>query len=113
MSSLAVDRNSLASLKGKTVLITGGSSGFGLETAKLLLSISSSNKIVLLDRDVLPSPFSVPSDRVLFQQCDVTSWNAQREAFDQAIRKFGRIDAVFVNAGSNICRYSVTDPARL
>ncbi|KAI7115014.1 hypothetical protein KC352_g34473, partial [Hortaea werneckii] len=43
------------------------------------------------------------STRFLYVQCDITSWQSQRDAFSTAANHFGRLDArldaVFVNAG--------------
>jgi len=94
-----VDPSSLKNLHNKTVVITGGSSGIGLATANLVASLSPQNRIAILDRDHPPASFKVPSERFLFQKCDITSWPAQRSAFENTISKFGRIDCVFVNAG--------------
>jgi NAD(P)-dependent dehydrogenase (short-subunit alcohol dehydrogenase family) len=84
-------------------LITGGAAGIGLQSALLLHDISQTNKIVLLDRQK-PNPEQAPeafikSTRVLALQCDLTDWNSQREAFEVAVQRFGKIDNVFVNAG--------------
>jgi NAD(P)-dependent dehydrogenase (short-subunit alcohol dehydrogenase family) len=98
-STFTVDPSSLSSLRNKTVLITGGSSGIGLATAALIASLDSSNRIAIIDRDPPPSSLNIPSHRLFFRKCDVTKWKAQRSAFEGAIAKFGRLDAVFVNAG--------------
>jgi len=81
------------------VLITGGSSGIGLATAELLSSLSPSNNIIIVDGAPPPSDIKLPSTRLLFQQCDITNWVQQRSAFTAGAKRFGRIDAVFVNAG--------------
>jgi NAD(P)-dependent dehydrogenase (short-subunit alcohol dehydrogenase family) len=97
---------SRSDLKGPTngvTLITGGAAGIGLQTALILHDISSSNRIILLDRQP-PNPQQAPkvfieSNRVLALQCDLTNWQSQREAFEAGIQRFGAIDNVFVNAG--------------
>lgn len=99
--AFSIPRSSLTSPTSSTTLITGGSSGIGLQTALLLHSISTSNNIIVLDRQ---PPSSAPSSltsspRFLFQQCDLTSWPSQRSAFAAGAKKFGSIDNVFVNAG--------------
>lgn len=98
-STFTVDASSLSNLRNKTVLITGGSSGIGLATAALISNVHPSNRIAILDRAPPPSSLNIPSDRLFFGKCDVTDWNAQRSAFEGAIARFGRLDAVFVNAG--------------
>lgn len=94
-----VDPESLTSLENKTVLITGGSSGIGLASAQLIASRSPTNRLIILDRQPPPSHLYSSSPNLLYRQCDITSWRSQREAFEDGYAKFGRIDAVFVNAG--------------
>jgi NAD(P)-dependent dehydrogenase (short-subunit alcohol dehydrogenase family) len=96
-----IDKASLTRLTNKTILITGGSSGIGLATAILLHSLS--NNIVVIDRsapaqNAQTDPL-ISSPRFLLCKCDITSWKAQRAAFQAAVDKFGGIDAVYVNAG--------------
>lgn len=98
-STFTVDPSSLGNLRSKTVLITGGSSGIGLATAALIASLDSSNKIAILDRAPPPQSLGIPSENLFFGQCDVTDWKSQRSAFEGTVAKFGRLDAVFVNAG--------------
>jgi NAD(P)-dependent dehydrogenase (short-subunit alcohol dehydrogenase family) len=99
MSTFTVPPSTLTTLKGKTILITGGSSGIGLSTAELLHSISPTNNLILLDRQPPPSSLTSQKLNLLFHQCDITSWPSQRAGFEAGASKFSRIDAVFVNAG--------------
>jgi len=99
-TTFTVQKGDLQNLKGKHILITGGSSGIGAATALLFHSLSDTNKITIVDRS--PPKKSSPlssSPRVVFQQCDITSWPAQRAAFKASVAKFGAPDAVYVNAG--------------
>ncbi|EEH36398.1 hypothetical protein PAAG_06816 [Paracoccidioides lutzii Pb01] len=103
MTTFTVPKSSLSTLTGKTVLITGGSSGIGLATAELLLSLSPTNNVAILDiqppssTSLVSAPLNV--NRTLFHKCNIASWPEQRAGFAAAISRFGRIDAVFVNAG--------------
>jgi len=101
MSLFQPDPSTLQTLKStpKTILITGGASGIGLATASLLSSLNPSHNLILLDLQPPPPSFSHSPSNTLFQQCDITSWESQRSAFEAAYARFGRIDAVFVNAG--------------
>ncbi|KAF2737347.1 NAD(P)-binding protein [Polyplosphaeria fusca] len=83
----------------KTVVITGGCSGIGLATAKLLSQLNPNHNLVLIDLQSPPSTFSHSPSRLLVHTCNITSWKDQRAGFEAAYAKFGRIDAVFVNAG--------------
>lgn len=99
--TFGISHSELSGPKSSTVLITGGSSGIGLQTTLLLHSVSETNNIIVLDRQ---PPQNAPqsllkSPRFLFQQCDLTSWASQRSGFAAGVQKFGGIDHVFVNAG--------------
>jgi NAD(P)-dependent dehydrogenase (short-subunit alcohol dehydrogenase family) len=98
-ATFTVSSTSLKNIRDKVVLITGGSSGIGLATAILIASLDESNRIAIIDRSPPPSSLSIPSSRLCFHQCDITNWSGQRAGFQAAIDKFGKIDAVFVNAG--------------
>ena len=100
--AFTVDPKALKSPTNSVTLITGGSSGIGLQTAIILHSICPKNRIAVLDRNppVRSAPKSLTeSDRFVYYQCDLTDWAAQREAFQKTVDKFGSIDNVFVNAG--------------
>ena len=83
------------------ILITGASSGIGAETARaaakqgyrLVLAARSQDKLAGL-RDELGG-----ESNVLTVQCDVQSGEDQKNMVSQALETFGRIDAVFANAG--------------
>lgn len=99
MSVYRVSKEELKDFTNKTVLITGGASGIGLATADLIRSISPNNNLILLDR-ASQSPALVHPSNVLYHECDITNWKQQREGFAKGYRRFGRIDAVYVNAGT-------------
>ena len=77
------------------IFITGISSGFGLETAKLL---SQEGHIIYgtIRREVEPLP------KVHYIQLDVRDSEAVKNAVDEIIEKEGRIDVLVNNAGMGI-----------
>jgi NAD(P)-dependent dehydrogenase (short-subunit alcohol dehydrogenase family) len=98
--AFTITREQLTTPTKQTCLVTGGSSGIGLNTAIILHELG--NNVVVVDRSPpIPSaPQSLTSSlRFLFCKCDITSWPSQRGAFQSAHEKFVGIDNVFVNAG--------------
>lgn len=93
-------------VKGKTILITGGASGFGAAFARrwaaagatLILGDISVNPAQTLVRDIRSS---TGNDNVHFVYCDVTDWLSQVHFFKEAVRlsPHGGIDTVVANAG--------------
>jgi NADP-dependent 3-hydroxy acid dehydrogenase YdfG len=87
-------------LDGKVVLITGASSGIGEVTARRL--VEAGGRVVLGARraDRLETlRDELGSDAVAFHATDVTVDEQVRTLVDLAGSAFGRLDAVFANAG--------------
>ncbi len=88
-------------LKGKKVIITGGSGGIGLATAKTFLDLGAAG-IMLVDLhedDLKVAKESLNSDLVHTFAADV-SQATQVEAYtNKAIALMGNIDVLFLNAG--------------
>jgi NAD(P)-dependent dehydrogenase (short-subunit alcohol dehydrogenase family) len=95
---LNLDISSFQSLAGKTIIVTGASSGIGLETAEFFYELGCN--VVFVGGRKRP-PTSVPSDspRILILQCNISSWDSQVDVFVATIAKFGQIDIVCPNAG--------------
>lgn len=83
------------------LLITGASSGIGAATARaasqqgyrLVLAARSEDRLRGLQQEL------GGDTQVLTVQCDVQSGEDQQHMVEQALERFGRIDAVFANAG--------------
>ncbi|KAM0145352.1 hypothetical protein ACHAP3_000479 [Botrytis cinerea] len=72
-----------------------GSSGIGLATIDLLLSLGAS----VVSADINPPPTSVSSPSFFFVQTNVAIWSSLAALFKAAVEKFSHIDYVFANAG--------------
>ncbi|OAP62022.1 hypothetical protein AYL99_04225 [Fonsecaea erecta] len=95
MQYFKVDESELVGLKDKVALVTGGSSGIGLATARLFLDKGARAVVVA---DIQPPPDELGS-RVLYVKTDVASWKDLVNLFQTAIDRYGRMDVVFANAG--------------
>ena len=87
-------------MTNKVFLITGASTGIGEATARR--AVEAGFKVVLAARsteklDRLQAELG--SGHALAITCDVASWQSQQGMVEQAIKRFGRIDVVFANAG--------------
>lgn len=86
-------------LDGKTALITGGTSGIGEATVELF--IAEGAKVVLVGRNADKGAHMVQKlgPNAHFFLADVTREQEIKAAIDETVRKFGRLDALFNNAG--------------
>lgn len=85
----------------RVLLITGASSGIGEATARLaaseglqlVIAARREEKLAALAEDLAKATEIVPV------VCDVTSWEDQQRLVSAGLKRFGRIDGVFANAG--------------
>jgi ribitol 2-dehydrogenase len=87
------------SLSGKSILITGASSGIGKATAKLLAAHGAKLALVARSADRLQAIVKEVGGDALALTCDVTSVDQLQESVKTAIDRFGRLDVLFANAG--------------
>jgi len=88
------------------LLITGASTGIGAQTARraveggyrVALGARSEDKLTAL-ADELGG-----AEKAVAVRCDVTEWEDNERLAAQALEEFGRIDAVFANAGFGATR---------
>lgn len=86
-------------LKGKTAFITGGNSGIGLATAKLFSAEGAQVAITGRDQAKLDSAVAELGPYGFGIKADATDVAQLESAVAQAVKKFGKLDIVFANAG--------------
>lgn len=89
------------------LLITGASKGIGAAAARaaydkgyrLVLMARSKEALASVAANLTKLDGTVSDDRIMCISCDTTDWEQLQEAMAQIIERFGRLDAVFANAG--------------
>lgn len=90
-------------VSGKVVVITGGSSGFGLEAARMLLELGA--KVVITGRDakrLAAAAKDLQSDDLLAVKADACKVADWKKLIDKTIATFGRIDVLVNNHGAGV-----------
>ncbi|KAI1102684.1 short chain dehydrogenase, partial [Jackrogersella minutella] len=92
----------LLSLKGRTIVITGGARGLGLAFALAVAEVGG-NVAVL---DLLDTPhdhfYKIQKEfgvKVELYKADVTNYEQLKQTFDKVVEDFGRIDGLVTAAG--------------
>ncbi|KAF5553678.1 short-chain dehydrogenase reductase sdr [Fusarium mexicanum] len=92
----------LISLKGRTVVITGGGRGLGLAFAFAVAEVGGNVAIIdVLDKphdhfNKLESEFGI---KTKLYKSDVTNYETLKSTFDKIVEDFGRIDGLITAAG--------------
>ena len=86
-------------LKGKRALITGGSSGIGLETAKQFMAEGALVAITARDPKSFERVRQELGDRAVYIASDAADATSQKQLAARIQEGFGKLDILFVNAG--------------
>lgn len=93
----------MISLEGKTVIVTGGSAGIGLEIVQKFYDAGANAAIIDLAASESIAAEAIrrlgDTTRVMFFPADVTCWEDMSLVFTRVRQVFGRIDIVVANAG--------------
>jgi NAD(P)-dependent dehydrogenase (short-subunit alcohol dehydrogenase family) len=91
-------------LTDRTVLVTGGSSGVGLATVRVLLEegarvATCARRLETLEKAL--AEIGAPADRVLALACDIRDHAAVQGVLDHVEARFGGVDGLVNNAGQS------------
>lgn len=100
-------------LKGKTALITGGTSGIGLETAALFIQEGARVAVTGRDLNRIDDIRATLGDEALVLAADVRSLDDMQRVAHDLKENWGGLDILFVNAGIAFnTSLATTDEAR-
>jgi NADP-dependent 3-hydroxy acid dehydrogenase YdfG len=90
-------------VKSLRILLTGGSSGIGAATAKVLTEAGHRVSVLARNTESLERVArACPSDRIRYEKVDVTDEEAVKKTVQAAINEWGGIDVCIPNAGLGI-----------
>jgi len=89
-------------LKGKRALITGGTTGIGLATAKQFLAEGARVAVTGLNPQTLAQARRELGPEVVFAQIDAGNVQDQKQLAHILAEAFGQIDVAFLNAGIGV-----------
>jgi NAD(P)-dependent dehydrogenase (short-subunit alcohol dehydrogenase family) len=92
----------MSRLQGKRTLITGGTSGIGLETAKHFLAEGARVIVTGINPDSIAKAKAELGSDVLVLRADSASVAAQKELAQLVHAHYGRLDIAFLNAGVSV-----------
>jgi NAD(P)-dependent dehydrogenase (short-subunit alcohol dehydrogenase family) len=97
--AVAREQSVVSRLPGKVALITGGASGIGEGTVRLFAREGASVLIADIQDDQGARLAAELGARVAYVHTDVSHEADVQSAVAQAVRRFGRLDCIFNNAG--------------
>jgi len=104
---LSIDRSLRGAVKGRVVVITGGSSGIG-EAAAIRVA-EAGGKVVIVARDEeklaeVRKKIHAMGGFAKTYSCDITDYAANDQLAKDILKEFGRVDVLVNNAGRSIRR---------
>ena len=92
-------------LKGKTIIITGGGTGLGRSMGNYFLKLGANLVITSRKLDVLQQAAdemaTETGGKVIAVACDVRKYDEVETMLKQAVKSFGKVDALMNNAAGN------------
>jgi 3-oxoacyl-[acyl-carrier protein] reductase len=93
----------LTSIKGRSVIVTGGSKGIGKGIAQVFAGQGA--KVMIAARGEESGIAAVEELRAAggtaeFCQCDVSDWESMKSLVDRTVEKFGGLNVMCANAGA-------------
>ncbi len=104
---LAIDRSLSGAVKGKVVVITGGSSGIGRATARALAVAGAHVVIAARDStklDETRAEIEALGGKIFTYQCDLTDFEASDAFAERVLKEHRVVDILINNAGHSIRR---------
>ena len=92
----------MSRLESKRTLITGGTSGIGLETAKQFLAEGARVIVTGVNPDSIANAQAELGSEVLVLRADSASVAAQKELAQAVQAHYGQLDIAFLNAGVSV-----------
>ena len=90
----------LTSLKGKSVIVTGGSKGIGRGIATVFARTGAKITIAARNKDDLKQAASEIEGDVRYEVCDVSDWDSVKKMVDSTAEAQGGLDVMCANAGT-------------
>jgi len=86
-------------LENQVAVVTGGNSGIGLATAKAFIDQGANVAIFGRDQKTLDEAVETLGANAISVQGDVTSDDDLKKLYETTVKRFGKVDVIFANAG--------------